>query len=90
MEKKLRRRLIIAAAKVLFVVLLHFALLHWHAGRNTVAKLFSAGKHLPPATMFSVILFMTVRLFAMLCIPAMILEEIGKAVVDRYFCPESE
>lgn len=64
--------------------LLHFALLHWHADRNTVAKLFSAGKHLPPATMFSVVLFMTARLFTILCIPAMILEEIGKAVVDRY------
>lgn len=82
MKRELRKKIIIVSIKVLTVFLIHFILIHYHAERDTVAHLFAAGEHLSLATKLSAVFFMMIRLLAIVCIPAIILEEIGRAVVD--------
>ena len=78
----MKRRLIQYAAEIIGLLALHFALLHWLAGRDIVSVIFSAGQHTPRWMIASAVAFLLVRLLVLLFLPGMILSRLVMLWLD--------
>ena len=84
---KTGRQLILkSAAEIAFILLLHTALLYWLAKKQVVAAILSAGDHVPAAYLVLAMLFIIVRLLALVLLPGIVLQRLCK--VAFYFMVE--
>ena len=81
--KSIRRGLLVTVAPTLGLLLLDEVSMRWLVAENVVASILSAGEHTPGSTLMLAALFVLLRLFVLLILPALLLCRLGLWVFDR-------
>jgi hypothetical protein len=75
------------AIEITVALLLHAGLVYWFATKQVVATILAAGSHVPPTYLGLAVLFVIVRLFALLLLPGFALQRLVRLafyfVVER-------
>ena len=80
--KPIKKFLIVTAAEIIVIATLHFLLLWWCAEGDVVSKaMFSPGKHTARIDLYVTGLFLLVRLVAVLLLPGIVFERIGRLLM---------
>ena len=74
--------LLLLGAEVVVILILHALLQRWMAGGRVAAILLSAGPHVPRLALAGAGLFVAVRLFTVLFLPAFVLAQLGGIAYD--------
>jgi len=82
--KSVKCKLAVWVLEIAAILLLHLFLLHWFAGKNVVASILAADKHVPRLTIVLAIVFFLIRLLAVFLLPGMILSRFGILFYDLW------
>ena len=80
--RRARTSLLLLGVEVVVILVLHALLQRWMAGSHVAATILSAGPHVPRMALAGAGLFVAVRLFTVLFLPAFVLAQLGGIAYD--------